>query len=286
MDTIYDVGMYGEGTEQCLGWDPVSVAKSATGYDFVIAGTQFWPKGFPAECPGKVYVLLGGNPMDSVPDICIHGQTDQASLGKATCAGDMDGDGFEDVVAGAVHYEADYAGAMYLWTAHLMNMDTITDAWMRGDTSNSYVGFVVKSAGDVDGDGLDEVMTSNYPAPIPQHTVWVCKYTGTGIEEQHVSQSMSPPHLEITCKPNPFRNWTTIGMEPEASEEALGHAVISLAIYDTAGRLVRRLETDGRNGQAMWDGKAADGNKVHGGVYFVRAISEPRTRSAKVILIR
>jgi hypothetical protein len=285
MDTAYDVAMYGEGTEQCLGWEPVSIARGAVRYDYVIAGTEFWPCGFPADCEGKVYVLYGGDPMDSIADVCMHGQTDLASLGKAASAGDVDGDGSQDVVAGALHVESDYAGAMYVWLAHTMKMDTLPDAWMKGDTADLVVGFVVQSAGDVDGDGRDEVMTSNYPAPIRQHTVWVCKYIGTGVREQRISGPAPCSHGHITCAPNPFRSSAEVRISLDEGFRA-ADSLISLQVCDITGRRIRTFDVGTGGKLVRWYGEDDEGVILPNGTYFIRASSERYIKSTKVVLIR
>lgn len=76
---------------------------------------------------------------------------------------------------GAIRYGK---GVVWLGDAPL---DSIEDANII-ENMPIEIGWVVASAGDVNGDGYDEVMFSNYAADSNQ-TVWVCRYTGPGIEE-------------------------------------------------------------------------------------------------------
>ena len=284
MDTIYDVGMCGEGVEHNLGWQPVDIVVDSAGYDFVVAGTMFWPDGFPNMCPGKLYVLFGGDPMDSIPDVCMHGQTDSSRLAIVSSAGDVDGDKIEDVIGGAVR-ESGGAGTAYLWLAGA-DMDTLPDAWFKGDSDFDRIGYCVSTAGDVDGDGIDELMFSNYATDMPWNTVWICKYTGTGVQERYAPRIPGPGRGKITCSPNPFKDRTTIHVSwnqlPAGSEDASTH----VTIHDTAGRVVRSFKGKRTTNRFVWDGRDEGGNALPSGVYFVSFAADGTAPPAKVNLIR
>jgi len=83
--------------------------------------------------------------------------------------------------------------------------------------------------------------------------------------------------------PNPFNPSTTIGFELTASE------LVSLRIYDVAGRWVTTLVDDeltaGRH-RIVWDGKAANGSAVAGGVYRYVLETSSGARSRSMVLIK
>ena len=284
MDTTYDAAMYGEGGGHHLGWQDVGMGVNADTYDFVVTGTSLWPVGFPSRGAGKVYLLLGGDPIDSIPDVLLHGQTNSSGLAESVqSAGDIDGDGSDDIIAGAAVEEP--GGCAYLYLGGV-GMDTIPDASIRGDSMHRVVGFGVASAGDIDADGKDEVMVSNYAAGTSWHTVWVCKYTGTGVSEEYHSKVDVRPWSRIRCIPNPFRHSTTIQISPQRYTEGKEGLKMSLVIHDAAGRLIRRLEIP-KNGRAViWDGKDMNGKDAASGVYFVKVSSEQGVPSEKLVLIR
>jgi hypothetical protein len=283
MDTIYDVGMCGERPVNCLGWQPVDIVEDSSGYDYVVAATMFWPYGFPNMCPGKLYVLFGGDPMDSIPDLWMHGQTDSSRLGIVSSAGDVNGDGVEDVIGGAVR-EYGRTGTVYLWLGG-PGMDTLPDAWMRGTSDFYSVGYCVSTAGDVDGDGRDELLFSNYAAGTYWHTVWVCKYTGTGIGEEHPPRGSGRPHAAIACSPNPFRDGTVIEVSaPAIRDHTEGR--VSLAIHDTAGRLVKSFDIAREAERFTWDGRDEAGRDLPSGVYFLSVTPEQTAPPVKLTLMR
>ncbi len=84
-------------------------------------------------------------------------------------------------------------------------------------------------------------------------------------------------------RPNPFNPSTTIAFDLPVRAEA------RLAIYDAAGRLVRRLAagelSPGRH-ELRWDGLDDAGRPAASGVYFCRLRAGKETRSIRLVLLR
>jgi hypothetical protein len=83
--------------------------------------------------------------------------------------------------------------------------------------------------------------------------------------------------------PNPFNPSTriTFGLKDAA--------IVSLRIYDVAGRLVRVLVAGSRpagNYSELWNGKDSRGTSVASGIYFCRLDAGPFTQTRKMILLR
>jgi len=83
---------------------------------------------------------------------------------SVSTAGDVDGDGLSDILVGAVYYDegGSNAGKAYLvlgssLSGASMNLSAADHAFI-GEVDEDYAGCSVSTAGDVDGDGLSDVL--------------------------------------------------------------------------------------------------------------------------------
>jgi len=299
MDTIPDLWMYGEGAGHHLGEKNVSILKNESDYSRVAAGLPWWP----SPDGGKVYILFGGNPMDNIPDMTIVGNdTSLFGIGSAS-AGEVNTPGYEDIIVGAP-LDQNGRGVVYLYLGD-SPIDSFHDASMSGRfpyPPGDNIGYEVASAGDVDGDGLDEVMVSNCPNDSLE-TVWVLKYLPLGVEERldfrfpPESSSGSDFRL-LQNQPNPFHSTTLIrykipGLSVETDLRPVSTPIpVHLAIYDITGRLVETLVNESQESgvyRVHWEGKNRGS-----GIYFYRLIAgdpalskvEVYTTTKKMTLLR
>ena len=94
-------------------------------------------------------------------DLTIDGASAQDRAGACAGAGDLDADGNDDLVIGA-YYEATVgtgAGAAYVLYGPVSGSVALTaaDAVLFGETARDAAGRDVGAAGDVDGDGFDDL---------------------------------------------------------------------------------------------------------------------------------
>jgi hypothetical protein len=84
--------------------------------------------------------------------------------------------------------------------------------------------------------------------------------------------------------PNPFNPETTIIYSIKDVSP------VSLAIYDVAGRLVRRLVNQKTlspgSYKVLWDGRNAGGSQVASGVYFCKLVAGPFEATKKMIMLK
>ena len=94
---------------------------------------------------------------------------------------------------------------------------------------------------------------------------------------------MPPAHGSLAVYPNPFNPSTTVSFDIPAS------GPVRVDIYDTRGRLVRRLlDTSlgaGRH-QVVWDGRDTAGRQLASGVYLMQLRSRMHQQIRKVTLLR
>jgi hypothetical protein len=136
------------------------------GYADVLVGAPYHDYG--AADAGAAYVIRGGTHAAGTLDlgaadakVAGEGGDDGAGWALAN-AGDMDGDGDDDVLIGAVLEDTGgtSAGAAYLMYGPLASFTSLTaaDAKLTGERDSDYAGNSLASVGDTNGDGKGDVL--------------------------------------------------------------------------------------------------------------------------------
>jgi len=128
------------------------------GYDDIVIAAPYYDI---VQSEGKVYIFFGGPSMDYIPDLTIIGENQDDQFGICVAsAGDVNGDGYGDIIVGATGY--DYEGINQVGKAYIFfggeSMDTTPDVTMLGEFSNGNFGSSLASAGDVNGDGINDII--------------------------------------------------------------------------------------------------------------------------------
>ncbi len=107
---------------------------------------------------GKAYLYLGGPAgLATTAAWTATGEAYGYFGHSLATAGDVNGDGYADVVVGA-HYINNYRGKAYLYLGGLAGLGT-TAAWTAtGEADSDSFGYSVATAGDVNGDGYADVL--------------------------------------------------------------------------------------------------------------------------------
>ncbi len=136
MNNVADVIMTGEATGINFG---VSVSSAGDvngdGYSDVIVGAYGY-----SSNTGRAYMYFGGAAMDNAADVTMTGETAGNIFGvSVSSAGDVNGDGYSDVIVGAYGYSSS-TGRAYIFFGG-SSMDNIADVTMTGEAANNYFGF-------------------------------------------------------------------------------------------------------------------------------------------------
>ncbi|MCP5062882.1 MAG: T9SS type A sorting domain-containing protein [Ignavibacteriae bacterium] len=153
MDQFYDIVLDGGDTIDRFGR---SVSKAGDvngdGYDDIIVGAHAYK-----EYKGRAFIYFGNNNMDDIADVTMIGEVNSYEFGYSVSnAGDVNNDGYDDVIVGAHEAYSSY-GAAYLYLGGNFMNDSI-DAIMIGEEKGGLFGRSVSGAGDVNNDGFSDVI--------------------------------------------------------------------------------------------------------------------------------
>jgi hypothetical protein len=115
---------------------------------------------------GAAYIVYGSSAPSShslgSADATFLGHSPAMGLGRAvSSAGDVDGNGLDDVLVGQPE-AVDHRGGAFLQLAPYMGTVNVgSDAFLLAAHDNHEVGFALAPAGDVNGDGLDDFLIGN-----------------------------------------------------------------------------------------------------------------------------
>jgi len=188
-----------------FGWSVATAGDvNKDGYSDVIIGAPRYDNGQTDE--GRVYVWYGsdGNIFAQPHNWRAESNQTDARFGSSVAtAGDVNGDGYSDVIVGAPNYDNGETneGAAFAWhgSPDGLNGGTHGDpsnaAWMaQGNQADAWLGYSVSIAGDVNGDGRSDVIVGGPLFDNGQEdegAAWVFLGSSEGLEDTWVSRKES-----------------------------------------------------------------------------------------------
>ncbi|MCP3978606.1 MAG: DUF11 domain-containing protein [bacterium] len=128
----------------------------------IIAGAFHYDSGILHLNEGAAFVFHGASSIPStVPDLLIQPDVAQSLLGGSVgTAGDVNGDGYADVIIGADDWDAPAgnAGAAFVHYGSVNGLSATPDWTVTGIGTDEHFGRSVGTAGDVNGDGYADVV--------------------------------------------------------------------------------------------------------------------------------
>ena len=199
---------------------------------------------------------------DGNENFARHTIADNFDGANSVYAIDLDGDDDVDVLGAAA------GGDDITWWENDGN-ENFTEDTIADDFDGACSVYAIDLDGDSDIDVLGAGMNANDIA------WWESDLAG--IEEDALYSTRDGlPLLQV--QPNPFTKKTEIRYRiPDNGYQITDNSVVDLDIYDASGRLVRQFDhkTIGLSDYITWDGKDNAGERVCGGIYFLRLVVTP-----------
>ncbi len=208
------------------------------GYSDIIIGAYGYDNGEADE--GTAYVYFGGSTGPSVvPN--WSGESNQAGACygiSVSSAGDVNGDGYSDIIVGAYRYDNGEAdeGAAYVYSGGSTGPSTAADWTGESNQISACYGISVSSAGDVNGDGYSDIIVGAYRYDNGETNEGIASvyYGGsTGVNERKISMHNNNQLLDF----NVYKDMQLLNEEIQEKE---------LIIYTIDGRKLNKITSVGQ----------------------------------------
>jgi len=130
------------------------------GYDdILIAATKY------NNSRGRVYLFYGGPDMNTTADLILEGQNEGDYFGDGIACGDINSDGYEDIIIGACAYSEQRGRAYLYWGSDRTSMDANPDKIFTGENEKGSRFGMSSAVYDIDNDGYDDIILGAYWYP-------------------------------------------------------------------------------------------------------------------------
>lgn len=172
-----------------FGWSVASAGDvNGDGYSDVVVGAYTASSGQPNE--GLAYVYYGSaNGIPAAPSVVLQCDRATSNFGFAVDgAGDVNADGFSDVIIGASIWDNDAStlkeGAAFIYHGSAAGLSTIPAVILQSNSLDKYLGYSVAGLGDINGDGFSDVGCGGHLASYGQANegaAWIYLGSTTGL---------------------------------------------------------------------------------------------------------
>lgn len=160
------------------------------GFGDIVVGAPGYDHGQTNE--GRAYLYLGtyGGMTQAAAWTGESNQADASFGNSVACAGDLNGDGFSDVVIGANRFDDKMSnvGKLYVYMGSANGFSLYPDWTMTGNQIDGNLGISVNAAGDINGDGYGELIAGAYSNNVqdPIGNVFIYYGSRTGVSTNSI----------------------------------------------------------------------------------------------------
>jgi hypothetical protein len=194
------------------------------GFNDVVIGAPHLRQPYPAES-GRAYVYHGA--ADGLePSWAWKASTDddESHFGvSVSSAGDVNGDGYADVIVGADGYDIG-EGRAFVFHGAATGLDSVA-AWVSDDQDHGLqrsVGFSVSTAGDVNGDGYGDIVIGGDQNDLGEPSAWFYLGSDSGIQ----------PVAAWTMSFDQIVAFNTVSDAGDVNGDGYADVVLGVPLYD------------------------------------------------------
>ena len=203
------------------GWSVASAGDvNGDGYDDVIVG---------GSATNAAYIYYGGSfgiANGALPNVVVDGGYGYGSFGYSVAsAGDVNGDGFSDVIVGAPGVFG--KGVVSLFLGSSSGTETTASSTFYGLNSNDNFGLCVASAGDVNGDGYSDILVKAVTGPV---YLFQGSPTGFPVTVNSTAANITYTNGVDASADNEFQNHLSIGSAGDVNGD--GYSDIIEGVYE------------------------------------------------------